>query len=429
MRSSILSAVLCLFLSVIFFSCKKNADHPTKPIDTDTIVHINYIYLATSFQIQSDSLKQIELILSEPGGKILLDTVAAVNTNIVADITKTTARVDLTVIRYRPIAKAFYVSTEKSIDASAWSILPGSDSLTGVPPNVIPPYFASSVYYTNGPAGPPEPYYWSGSNANYQEGSYNNTGNNILSLGFLQEPGFEVYLVLPNRGLYNFHPMSAGGNDVVDLSKMDTALRVQIAHPTQYSTIEFTLNGFPDTNNVQRNVAMMHYLPGIDTLAGSKVIYPGRKVFTKYQFGFSATDNANKTTISFNDPWCDSVNANPFLPDETYFTLSSTQNNNFSVQFTKLHPSYYTMDWGTSQFYWRLDVPADSTVLNPLRLLTDLNSKLLKGLNGNGMKISDLTFGYLIDNGMPVLSPLVPLDGKFHGTSQQKASAYLEKFF
>jgi hypothetical protein len=306
----------------------------------------------------------------------------------------------MTVIIYRPIASAYYITTNKAISPGAWSILPGSDSVIGLPPNnPIPNYTTAYLYYTNVPVPQSEPWYFSGSNTNFQTGQYNNTGNDQLVIGFWQTPDFDVYLSFPNKSRYNFHRMSGALADTVNLANMDTAISFRIPHPAMYTNSETFVNGFPDSTNLQQDLSVSVYAAGIDTIAGADVVYPGRKVFQKYQYSYTAYDNGYADESSYADFWADSVNPTPLLPDNTYFNLLSATSSNFSVQFTKLAPGYYTTIYTGTNFYLSLNAPGDSTKLQPVSFLTALNSKMLKNVTVTTMALTSFGFNYQVIQG------------------------------
>jgi len=432
MKSIALSALFCTSCIVTLFSCSKN-DHPLPPSPPpavkDSTIHVNYIYLATVYQIQLDSVKQVEIIVNEDNGKVLLDTIAEVNTNIIADLKTKAKSFDLTIVRYRPVAKAFYLTTEKAIDPAAWTILPGSDSLFGVPPNVIPAYTPTTVTYNNVRVAQGEPYMFATSNTNIINGYYSNPGNNSLQVPFQNVPDGDAYLVFPGRALYNFHHLT-GANDAVDLTGMDAAVRIRIPRPAQYPNLNAFLNGFVDPSNLTKNMHLSHYNSGTDTIAGADLVYPARRIFQKYSNSFTVSDATNSIFSNFSDEWADTVDTNPIFIDDSYYTLSSSANNNFSVGFPKLHPGYYSTDWNTAQFYWRLDAPADSTLLHPLEMLTSLKSKLLTGLDLTSMKIEQFSFYYQLDqHKQPVAVKLAPLDGKFRALPDQTPSVSFNRIW
>lgn len=425
---SVLAPTLILVLTIA--ACKKDKTHEPVTSVTDTTVHINYIYLATSWQVQQDSVSQYELILSS-GSTVVLDTIAAVNTPLSTDIKTPSALVDMTVIIYRPVASAYYITTEKAISPGAWSLLPGSDSLIGLPASSpIPNYSNAYVYYTHVPVASGQPYYFSGSNTNIQMGTYNNPSNDQLTLLFGQYPGFDVYLSFPNQALYNFHHMSGSPADTVDLSTMDTAISLRIPRPSIYTQTEVFVNGFPDTTNLAQNISVSANQPGVDTITGADLVYPGyKKVFQKYSFSYTGYDNGFADLCSYRDSWADSINPRPILLDNTYFNLMSNTNNNFSVTFTKGSPGSYSMDYTGTRFYLTVNASSDSTLLHPLSFLTALKGKMLQNVALTSMQPTDFSFGYEVIQGQ--LQPLVnaPITNQYASQSSTSPTTFFIKTF
>jgi hypothetical protein len=418
----------CLFVAVALFACKKSHDvtpaPPVKP--TDSTIHINYIYLASSFQMQTGKVTQIELIINEDSGKILLDTVAAVNTNIIADLKTTSTVVDLTVISFQAYNPAYSVDTYEGIHPAAWSVLPGSDSTIGSPPTVPFGAGAASLYYTHVPAQlQAQPYRWT-SYADLIAGSFFNAGDDGLSLyGQLNEP---AYLVFPNQAMYNFHQVTSTA-DTVDLSTMDTAVRVKFPRPAQYPVLTATLSGFVDSSNEQSKVVVSQFESGTDSIVGADLVYPGKKVFQKYEVNLIFTDFGNTSECIYSNDWCDTVDAHPILPDDSYYTLSSTQNNNFSVQFNRLAPGFYLTQWNATNIAWNLFTATDSAVLHPLSFLSSLKSKLLAGQSLNSMKLEAFDFYYLVgQNGLVPYSP-GPLGDTYEPISANRPGVVFARFF
>ncbi|GGA83378.1 hypothetical protein [Puia dinghuensis] len=414
MKSLVLSALISASCIIALFSCSKKDNTPTPPPPpADSTIHVNYIYLATAVQMQLDSVKQVEVILNEDNGKVLLDTIAAVNTNIIADLKTKAKSFDLTVVRYRPISKAFYLITEKAISPADWTLLPGSDSLVNLPPNVIPAFTPSSVNYTNVPVAQGEPYMFSTYTANTNSGHYSNPGNGSLWIPFQKQSDDDVYLVFPGRALYNFHHMTST-SDVVDLTTMDAAVRIRLPRPAEYPNLDAFLNGFVDSSNLTKNMHLSHYISGIDTIAGADLVYPAKRIFQKYSNNFSVRDATNTFWSNYTNPWSDTVDVNPIFIDDSYYVLSAAANNNFSVSFPKTRPGYYSVDWNSPKFYWALNAPADSTPLHPLDLLTSLKSKMLAGQDLTTMKIIQFSFYYQVDQHKQLVPvKLAPLNGKF----------------
>jgi hypothetical protein len=416
MKCSLSPILLFLCAAVILFSCKKTHEmtsgHPTSSGDSTTsTTQIDYIYLASSFQENVAGVRQIELILNDQSGNILLDTIAAVNTNIVANLKTTSKTVDMTVISYQKEINDYYIYTNRGINPTAWTFLPGSDSLLGTPPASATSsgLQQANVDYTNVPSGQGEPYYWTTSDT-YDSG-YVNAGQPNLSIPFRWSQGSYAYLLFPDLALYNLHRIGSAA-DTVDLSNPGTAEKVTFARGP-YAQLNGQLYGYPDTTNLGTVLMLAQFAPAfaqpgliLYLVPGADLAYPGNQSFQKYNVGLNFSNN--NITASYGDPWCDSVNPNPILLDSSYYTISSSTNNNFSVQFNKPAPGFYTLLYEGNGFSWGVNVPSDSTVIHPVSYLASLKSKMLATQNLNSIYSSAFRFSYNISENqlVPTSIPL-----------------------
>jgi hypothetical protein len=410
-----------------FFSCKKDYDSPAPPVTPpDAIKHISTIYLASATQISYDSLKNFELIISEPGGKVLLDTVAALNTQLNADLKTGKNTLDMTVVVYDASAHYYRVIAEKSVDPSAWAYLPGSDSLIGTPPSTggAPTPFQDTIIYTHVPVANWEPYIFT----QYTGGSgtqYINNGSNTITESYYRYPNTYAYLLFTNAGLYNLHLIR--GHDIVDISHMDTAVRRNFTVPAGMKKTAFYAYGYPDSTDLTQPVMLNFF--NVTNLYKDDLIYPGRKTFQKYNWGLYLQDTVNRINVNYINNWCDTVNMTPFLPDAGYLTVNSTRNNNFSVQFNSRRPGYYATQWNATGFTLVMNASADSTTLDPLGYLTALKAKLLAGQDLSTMKLNDLYFSYGLDHDQPVTMGLSPLSRQYVPVKTRVSTVTLYKYF
>ena len=399
MKLTLIPFLLTLCISTILFSCRKTHETTTPPPGkTDDTTHASFIYMATVFQQKEDSMTQFELIVTtSDSGKILLDTIAAVNTNINATLA-TTGAVDLTVIYYVSPNHSYYATTSRGVNPAAWSVLTGSDSLIGQPTTSAPPLFTpASITYANSPApaGQSQPYTWSDHGSNFQTGTYYNYPDNPLPIPYSFQTNDYAYFCYPNLALYNLHHIQSTA-DIVDLSNMDTAVRVRYNSPAQYSQVETFLVGYVDTGDLTSQMYISEVIPGYDSIIGANMIYPGKGVFQKYCDNVGVYTKDFSSSSTFNENWRDTINTNPVFLDDSYFTLTSTQSNNFAIRFNNTSPGYYSTYWRAGgSFSWSLSTSGDSTTLHPLTYLVSLKSKMLAGQNLNTLLLSGL---YVIYN-------------------------------
>src|ERR1700709_564214 len=117
MRPFTLSALSGLTVSLFLSACSKH--HDTPPIvDPPQGVTIN-INLATA-PVAAGAL---EVIISESGGKVLLDSTGPFNNSLVATLRANTKYLDYTLIVYNSYDSRYEVNTYKAVDLSNWSLL------------------------------------------------------------------------------------------------------------------------------------------------------------------------------------------------------------------------------------------------------------------------------------------------------------------
>lgn len=369
MKLFTLSALtLTLFLS----SCGKHDNGVPPIVDPPQLATIN-INLAITPVAAGD----IEVIISESGGKVLLDTTGPINNSLVAALHTNQKLLDYTEIAYNSTASQYTVITYKAVDLSNWTLL--SQTGYGVPIPSPSSSSQASILYTHVPFNQGLPYLndyvWSNgfSQISASPGSYGfsytqNATNNYL------------YLLFSGTGLYNFH-IPKGLTDTVDLSHMDTAVTINFKVPAGYTVSNSLLTGIMDTTDFGKSVMLYNRL--IYT-GQPDMVYP-RKLVQKYEASVYAANGAGQNNFSYYT-YGDSIPATLPIPNlSEAYTISSSKNTNFSVKFGSANPSYYSSYWKSTAINWTLNCPPDSATLNPVGLLTSLNSKLLKGQNLSGL--------------------------------------------
>ncbi len=248
---TILGLSLLLFC---LFACKKNNDtHPSSggtPTGTLSI---------------SPSLGYgIELIISETGGKVLMDTMVTNNSTILAILHTNDTLVDVTgidTIGGDGEPTAYIISTYKAVNIARWQTAGPGDYV--VPLGRLPQPTTANLTYINAPSiqVPPtgDPYFFNSLlfsdapiNASVQTASY--TGGAYYTPGKINyqynQYGNDIdYILFEASGQYNFHT-HVTNNDTVDLTEMETGATVKFSRPAEYSTIGYcNLVGYWDTTN------------------------------------------------------------------------------------------------------------------------------------------------------------------------------------
>ena len=380
MKIFTLSALSGLTLTLFLSSCGKHNGVPPI-VDPPQLATIN-INLATT-PLAAGSF---EVIISESGGKVLLDTIGPVNNSLVAALHTNQKLLDYTLIAYNSTASQYTIITYKAVDLSNWTLLRQADYAAPIP---LPSSSRqASILYTHAPLNQGSAYLndyvWSGgfSQISAPPDSYGFTYTQNGTNNYL-------YLLFWGSGLYNFH-IPKGLTDTVDLSHMDTAVTINFKVPTGYTVTNSFLTGIMDTTDFGKSLLLYNY---------NNILYPGqpdmeypRKLVQKYEPAVYADNGAGGNNFAYYS-YGDSIPATLPVPNlSEAYTISSSKNTDFSVKFGSANPSYYSSYWKGTAINWTLNSPPDSVTLNPVGLLTSLNSKLLKGQNLSGLAASGFQY-------------------------------------
>src|SRR5580658_1826430 len=117
-----------LILLALLSSCHKdNSPKPpvtTVPPNDSTAIGTMKINLALP---SGSNIANSELIISETSGKVLLDTVAAQGTTIIATLQTNATLVDLTYVAFQQIdSNRYTINSYKAVNPSIWTTLNGA---------------------------------------------------------------------------------------------------------------------------------------------------------------------------------------------------------------------------------------------------------------------------------------------------------------
>ena len=122
-----------LIIALFILSCKKEpvvtGNNPTQPRDTTAApappptLHMSLSYLLQKHTYDSNFRSNYELFVSEPGGKVLYDSVLDYNRTVSANLSTKATLLDVSVIypvTYNATTKQTWVYTYKSVDLASW---------------------------------------------------------------------------------------------------------------------------------------------------------------------------------------------------------------------------------------------------------------------------------------------------------------------
>ncbi|HUB62824.1 MAG TPA: hypothetical protein VL978_19055 [Puia sp.] len=398
----------CLALALLFVCCQKEATKTSTTVQPDSTtsippkLHMSLCYLLKQSTIIGDLRSNYELLISEPGGKILFDTVTNYNQINTADLQTAATFVDVSVIypyNYAPGQAQYFACTYKGVNLASWKNIPLSDSV----PGVYPIANGNATLALNNISAP-LPFLWQFMSNDNNDTTHSPQGvsySNDIVVTYPNEGDQYAYIAFPYDGVYKLHKIQ-GVNDSVDLSQLDTAITLSFNWSTEYD-LNILLYGYMDSTNLSSRLLLA---PGHGDYTHAytyEAMYPSHNEFQKYDLlltgnpavfnpGAAVTEQA---TLRLTD--LSSIPLNIPLLDESYYVVNSKTPDSFSISFPKVKPTYYTFScsFGASNNFL-LTVPGDSTVLDPEKALAiPLQSKFLHGdnpamfVNGFTMAIDD----------------------------------------
>ena len=399
-----------VLLCITLYSCHK--DNTTTPAPASYLNIPNQdIALNLTYRDIYDTLKkdQWEVIISEPAGKVLLDTIAPVNTALMANLHTNAYAVNVTSVFYSATWSTYTVTSYKGINPRNWNALPSPYAnflpLDTKPQTVLTTYYihppdlgsfestdfndllVSDYIPSLGLAGPAvyQPTYPA-----YQPGG-------LLSVTNFHHGNNPIYTLFPQLGLYNFHNAPATGNDTVDLSHMDTAIMLNYPIPSPLSIFYSGLLGFADTTDLSRSMTLFNDEPITGSQYPADLEYPPTGV-QAYLFDLEAATTPSSEYIqymSYDTKVASSIN---WLSAADY-TIQANLQDSFAVSFSGAKPSFYTASWQSGKIALQIYAAPDGTTLHPYTWFTHLGSKLLQGQSLASLKTISLYFARA--TGMP----------------------------
>ena len=372
--------LLCLITA-----CHK--DHVTSSgttTDSTSTGTLNIHLLNTTNYWQDTGNIYVELIISEPGGKVLLDTVTLKGTPITASLHTNATKVDLTSVCYESFFKFYQAVTFKDVNPSDWT----NDNLLSyqAPVGIRPATMAiDTLTYTNVP---------SQNMTTFSQSPFGNLLSDYSKastsrFAFYDVPGNYAYMTIESLLLYNFYlPQKA--SDTVDCTKMDTLATASYPASSYYSFYTTWLDGYIDSTDLNSQLMLWFSYVNSGTPMASPLAYPTRNI-QKYALVASFLHSSNEYTNVYTAG--SSVNTNFSYPDPNSYTITSSQNTNFAVAWNAAKPSYYTCSWGDSGVLgYTIYASPDTTTLDPIAILTTQKSKMLQGQSLTTLKLGSFGF-------------------------------------
>ncbi len=252
--------------------------------------------------------------------------------------------------------------------------------ISGLPYAPPPPTGNDTILYTNTPS----PLSYSTLVFYPSGGLYSNVAitSNSLQATYAGQPGRYTFLCFPKLGLYRLYPTKTV-HDTVDCSVMETDISGNYNTSSYFTFSDQSIYGFPDSTDLTSGLQLYYN----DSPSLPQFLYPP-KVLQKY--------TASTYFIGSNNDQCRSYTYGNTIPSTVTYpvppSITSTQNNNFSLNLNTAKPTYYYTVWESPTINWTLYSSPDSTTLNPVNLLTTQKSKLLQGTSLSSLTLTEFKY-------------------------------------
>ena len=386
----------CLFTAILFSACSKVqtvALVTPPPPKTDSALPVRTVNLNVTYPTQT-ATGTFELIVSEPGGKVLLDSIAAVNAPVITSVQTSASLVDFTYILDQGNVSSpnprYLVYIYKGVNPSNWTKLnstlyplsyplysgpttPSHIFIPYYPRNAVPDGFiANSFVFDN-------------CNFNFYTNLGYDPSANTLNLYYDRHAGYSVYFSITHLGLYKLYTPTKD-LDTLDFFHMDTLSTTTFTRKFPFTInyqIGYSFRGIPDTTDLSTSISFSNFFQPVAPGQGD-LQYP-KTPMQKYEIELSATNNNNDHLSYYG--LVSTIPTDLNLPDASSFSEVSKEADNISFLFK--NPSSTTScqtNLGNSMVGATIWSSPDSTNLHPLTLLTNLKSKML-----NGVTLDDIT--------------------------------------
>jgi hypothetical protein len=370
MKNTIHFYLVMACLAMCLFECSKKDQPPvtppvTPPVKNDSVtIGLGLIFSAS----KNNSNGTFELIVSTTNGNKLLDTLAPINTPVVASVRSDKKLVDVTVVHfYTGIAK-YSVNVFRAVDPTGWDTLMLSSSYT-IPVNTDSVSAGPAhVTYINPPGYTGQPIFNNYSGTGPGGGmSYNGIAINV---DYNRYPSSMRYLMLPDQALYKFTPASQD-HDTVDLSTMEQGKKATFDRPGGFQLKYVDLYGVMDPANFNKT---LHLFNSVNPVQGAEIAFPRTQV-TKYHLNANFSNSASKEDISFFS-YGDSVAT---FVDGLYvgdYMVTNSVPDDVELLFYR-KPGYYMTSWSSNDTYMNYYASADSSKTGPEAFVQKIKSKIL----------------------------------------------------
>lgn len=374
--------LLSILLSGTLLSCDTNKEETPQPIPKE--FNINFQY-----DTPTKEIKDVELILSQEDGTILLDTLLAATQKHALQVKADDENIHATTIIYNAAIDEYLIRTYRNLSAmDNWYVDDYADPVPSITQSE-----KTKIIYNNVPPYDPGFHFRTRYIGSFQT-VWNGSAFTVTYDRFL--PTDVAYLLLPNYGKYMLTELTSA-QKTVDFSEAADAVKRKFNRPSGSLDYMVFLNGYLSAGNYSKPLVL--YWPGNANSDEYDLMYPPTGIAEyELQVRYKGADDSRHTYFYTGT----TVPTNVDLVPKADFTVIKTGFDAFSIQFGQDKPTMYSTLWTFNNTgfnaRWIVYLSSDETSFAPEAFLINLKSQKLK----------DKT-----------LSP-----GKLTNTFSQKAPAY-----
>lgn len=379
MRKIIAPTLYLCLLSLA--ACHKDpVKPPVAPTDSTTSIGTLKINLISGEGAWTDTTNpNVEMIISEPGGKVLLDTTTSNLAHIMTSLSTNATLVDVTCVYYDGSLQSYMATTYKGVNPSSWTTDSYYPYYYPIGPKPTTALLPDSLIFTNVTNTFPSPAY---ENVLFSQSGFSSIyldyrDPDTTRVGYDMLPGNYAYLLYPQEGKYKMF-IPTPGIQTVDCSSMDNVTSANYPSSSYYS-YEFSYAfGYTDSTNLNSRIQLYINDFYTDSFYSNKLPnleYPAKNIQKYATLGaFYHGSNEGGFVYSYGN----TVNSNITYPDPNSYTITSNQLNHFSLNWNAAKPTYYYTEWVDSALTWIIFSSPDSTNINPLGILATQKPKMLQ---------------------------------------------------
>jgi hypothetical protein len=311
----------CLFAAGTLFSCTKDKD----PQPVAKVSEINFRF---DTHIQSID---VELVIAQKDGQILLDTVLSTHTNHNLSVHSVETTFDVTTLMYNPSNKWYQMNTYRDVNPNNWHLNNAGS------PSAPVQHDRGTITYTNLPAYDNTLFFMS---RNLGHASMTWSGSTFKVVYDRTIPQDVTYFLLPKYGKYVLAEVTEN-QTTVSYNQAVSAAKHTFNKPSGITNFNAYLYGYSDDGVYNRRM-MLFGIGGPKPTAEYDIMYPvtGFKNFDLDVTYYDAEHYWHTQSLrAVNLP------TQIAFTSKSDFTVTKSDYTDFSMTIGQDKPSIYSMEW------------------------------------------------------------------------------------